>query len=111
MTDMIDRDSMIFTRCQLKVADSFVLDVVVAVPVEGFVGDDVVGDPTGDAAVTGDEVAAEFVMEAEAAELVAAVAGTVVGCAVEAMSAKLTVTPTLSQSCVAKSLASRGCQR
>ena len=110
MTDTIDRDSMIFTRRQPKVADSFVPVVVVAVPVEELVGDDVVGDPIGDAAVTG-EVAAEFVMEAETAELVAAVAGTLVGCAVEATSAKLTVTPTLSQSCVAKSLASGGCQR
>ena len=109
MTDTKDRDSMIFTRRQSRVADAFVPVVVVAVPVEGFVGEEVVGDPIGDAAVTGDEVAAEFVTEAETAELVAAVAGTVVGCAVEAMPAKLTVTPTLSQSCVAKSLASRGC--
>ena len=111
MTDTILRDSMIFTRLQSKAADSLLLDVVVAVPVEGFVREDVVGDPIGDTAVTGDEVAAEFVMEAETAALVAAVAGTVVGCAVEAISAKLTVTPTLSQSCVAKSLTSGGCQQ
>ena len=109
MTDTIYRDSTTFTRRQLNVADSLVPDVVVAVPVEGFVGDDVLDDPIGDAAVTGDEVPAEFVMEAETAALVAAVAGTVVGCAVLAIPAKPTVTPTLSQSCVAKSLASKGC--
>ena len=109
MTDTKDRDSMNFTRRQSKVADSFAPVVVVAVPAEGFVGVDSVRDPTGDAAVIGDEVAADFVTEAETAKLVAVVARTLVGCAVEAMSAKLTVTPTLSQSCVAKSLASRRC--
>lgn len=109
MTDTIYRDSTTSTRRQSKVADSFALDVVVAVPVEGFVGDDVVEDPIGDAAVTGDEVPADFVMDAEITALVAAVAGTVVGCAVLAIPAKLTVTPTLPQSCVAKSLVSKEC--
>lgn len=111
MTGTTHRDSMIFTRRQSKVADSFVPEVVFAVPAEGFVGEDIVGDPIGDAAVTGDEVAVKFVMAPETAVLVAAVAGTVVACAVLAIPAKLTVTPTLSQSCVAKSLTSKGCQR
>ena len=111
MTDTIHKDSMIFTSRQSKAADSLLLDVVVVVPVEEFVEEDVVGDLTGDADVAGDEVAATFVMEAELPALLEAVAGMVVGCAVLIIPARLSVTLTLSQSCMAKLLTSKRCQR
>ena len=108
---------MIFTLCQSKAGDPLPLNVVVAFPAEGFVGEDVEGNPAEDAGETDDEIAATFVREAEAPTLVEAiatlvmeaesptlvevVAGMTVGCAVLMIPARLSVTLTLSQNCMA----------
>ena len=84
------------------------------------------GDLVEDAGVTGDEIAATFVreagapalveaiakffMEAESPALVEVVAGMTVGCAVLIIPARLSVTLTLSQSCMAKVLTPERCQ-
>lgn len=85
------------------------------------------GDAIEDADVTGDEIAARFVreaefpalveavatfvMEAEIPALVEVVAGMIVGCAVLIIPARLSVALTLSQNCMAKLLTSKRCQR
>ena len=115
MTNTIHRDSSIFPSRQSKVADLLSLIFGVAFPAEEFVEEDVFRNPSGDTDVIGDEVAATFVMEAEPPALVEPVAGTFVGCAVGCavlkIPARLSVTPTLSQFCMAKLLTSKRCKR
>ena len=117
---------MIFTPCQSKAGDPLPLNVVVAFPAEGFVGEDVEGNPAENAGENDDEIAAAFIREAEAPALVEAiatsvmeavspalvevVAGMIGGCAVLMIPARLSVTLTLSQNCMAKVLTSERCQ-
>ena len=68
------------------------------------------GDLIEEAGVTRDEIAATFVKNAELPELVEVVAGMTVGCAVLIIPTRLSVTLTLSQSCMAKVLTSERCQ-
>ena len=56
------------------------------------------------------EAVAPFIMEAASPALVEVVAGMTVGCAVLIIPARLSVTLTLSQSCMAKELTSERCQ-
>ena len=118
---------MIFTSRQSKAADPLPVNVVVAFPAEEFVGVDLGRDLMEDADGTGDEIAATFVrvaeppvlveavatfvMDAGLPALVEAVAGLILGCAVLTIPARLSVTPTLSQFCVAKLMTSERFQR